>query len=146
MSTLQGPRAWLAEARNSAEYAAEHARMDFAVALERRMGQLGVMPAELARRLGTRPVAVTQVLRGDARLTIDRLAEMAHALDARVRVEVSPRTRYMRWHERVDATVPLEQIENARIWARQQHGGSQAGATKGALPARPVGGASVEGK
>lgn len=45
MSTLQQQLAWLAEARNRAEYAAEHARMDFAVALEQRMGQLGVTPA-----------------------------------------------------------------------------------------------------
>jgi plasmid maintenance system antidote protein VapI len=123
MSTLQEQLAWLAETGKTPEYAAEHVKMDFAVDLERRMEQLDVSRAELARRLGTSAAAVTMALRGDANLTIDRMVRMAHALDAQVHVHVAAKTTRVRWYEVHDG-VPREQIDNAKTWARTQKGGT----------------------
>ncbi len=90
---------WAKEVRASPEYAAEQAKLDFAVALDRRMKQLGVHRAELARRLGTSAAAVTMALRGDANLTLARMARMAHVLDATVHVQVAPRGASVKWLE-----------------------------------------------
>jgi transcriptional regulator with XRE-family HTH domain len=90
---------WVRQTEASPEYAAEQAKLDFAVALERRMQQCDVHRAELARRLGTSGAAVTMALRGDANLTLDRMARMAHALDATVHVHVAPRESGVKWFE-----------------------------------------------
>lgn len=91
MRDSSGWKQWVSRTEASPEYAAEQAKLDFAVALERRMQQLGVHRAELARRLGTSSAAVTMALRGDANLTLDRMARMTHALDATLQVQLEPR-------------------------------------------------------
>jgi ribosome-binding protein aMBF1 (putative translation factor) len=83
-------REWVDDARSSADYAADQVKLDFAVDLERRMDQLGISRAELARRLQTSAAAVTMALRGDANLTIERMVRMARALDATVHIHVAP--------------------------------------------------------
>lgn len=122
MSGVQEQLNWLADVEKSPEYAAEQAKMDFAVGIERRMEQLGIKRTELARRLGTSSAAVSVALRGDANLTIDRMARMAHALDAQVRVHVAAKTSSVRWLEIHDG-VPQEQISNGKTWANAQKGG-----------------------
>ena len=81
---------WVAEAQRSPEFAAEQVKLDFAVALERRMDQQGITRAQLARKLGTSAAAITQTLRGDANLSIERRARLAHALDAALHVYLAP--------------------------------------------------------
>jgi transcriptional regulator with XRE-family HTH domain len=81
---------WADDARSSVDYAADQVKLDFAVDLERRMEQLGVSRAELARRLQTSAAAVTMALRGDANLTIERMVRISRALDATVRIHVEP--------------------------------------------------------
>jgi transcriptional regulator with XRE-family HTH domain len=95
---------WAKQVRASPEYAAEQAKLDFAVALDRRMKQLGVHRAELARRLGTSAAAVTMALRGDANLTLERMARLAHAVDATVHVHVAPKAASVKWLESRGAT------------------------------------------
>jgi transcriptional regulator with XRE-family HTH domain len=116
---------WAQQTRASPEYAAEQAKLDFAVALDRRMQQLEVHRAELARRLGTSAAAVTMALRGDANLTLERMARMAHALDATVHVHVAPRAASVKWFESHDGA-KAERQANAAAWARmktgEQHG------------------------
>jgi transcriptional regulator with XRE-family HTH domain len=90
MSNRSSLARWAQQTRASPEYAAEKAKLDFAVALDRRMQQIKVHRAELARRLGTSAAAVTMAMRGDANLTLDRMVRMAHALDATVHLTVAP--------------------------------------------------------
>jgi predicted transcriptional regulator len=52
-----------------------------------RMEELGVTRAELARRLGTSPAYVTQVLRG-TNITLRTLARIVHHLDGHVVVRI----------------------------------------------------------
>ncbi|HNI52546.1 helix-turn-helix transcriptional regulator [Accumulibacter sp.] len=127
MSGVQEQLNWLAEVERSPEYAAEQAKMDFAVGIERRMEQLGIKRSELARRLGTSAAAVSVALRGDANLTIERMARMAHALDARVSVHVAAKSSSVRWLEMHDG-VPREQINNGKTWAQAQRGGKRGNA------------------
>lgn len=119
--SMQEQFAWLSEVEQSQEHAAEHVKMDFAVGIERRMQQVRLSRADLARRLGTSAAAVTVALRGDANLTIDRMVRMAHALDAQICVHVAAKSSHVRWFEVHDG-VPSEQVNNARTWAQAQKG------------------------
>jgi transcriptional regulator with XRE-family HTH domain len=124
--SLQEQLAWLADVEKTPDYAAEHVKMDFAVAIERRMGQLGMSRAEFARQLHTSGAAVTVALRGDANLTIDRMVRMAHALDAEVHVHVhvAAKSSGVRWFEIHDGA-RREQNDHARTWAQAQKGGAR---------------------
>lgn len=112
---------WVDDARSSADYAADQVKLDFAVDLERRMEQLGVSRAELARRLQTSAAAVTMALRGDANLTIERMVRLARALDATVHIHVAPAAAAVRWFDVIAQRKP--QVEHASMWARSSaHG------------------------
>ena len=119
---------WVADFKASPEYVAENIKLDFAVTLERRMDQLGLSRADLARKLGTSQAAITNTLRGDANLTIDRMARLAHALDATVHVHLAPAATKVRWFEVHDgvSAVPKDQISTAKAWAKQVAGGKDA--------------------
>lgn len=119
---------WVADFKASPEYVAENIKLDFAVTLERRMDQLGLSRADLARKLGTSQAAITNTLRGDANLTIDRMARLAHALDATVHVHLAPTATKVRWFEVHDgvSAVPKDQISTAKAWAKQVAGGKDA--------------------
>jgi len=112
---------WADDARSSVDYAADQGKLDFAVDLERRMEELGVSRAELARRLQTSAAAVTVALRGDANLTIERMVRMARALDATVHIHVAPAAAAVRWFDVIAQRKP--QVEHASMWARSSaHG------------------------
>jgi antitoxin component HigA of HigAB toxin-antitoxin module len=112
---------WAGDARSSADYAADQLKLDFAVDLERRMEQLGISRADLARSLQTSAAAVTMALRGDANLTIERMVRMARALDATVHIHVAPATAAVRWFDVIAQQKP--QVEHASMWARSSgHG------------------------
>lgn len=123
MSELDEQLAWLTDVEKSPENTAEHVKMDFAVGVERRMTQVGMSRADLARRLGTSAAAVTMALRGDANLTIDRMVRIAHALDATVHVHLAAKTSRVKWFE-VHDDARREQITNAQTWAKVQKEGS----------------------
>jgi transcriptional regulator with XRE-family HTH domain len=92
------------------------------------MDQIGLSRADLARKLGTSQAAITNTLRGDANLTIDRMARLAHALDSTVHVHLAPAATKVRWFEVHDAgnAVPRDQITVAKFWAKQAVGGKDA--------------------
>lgn len=115
---------WVQQTEASPEYAAQQAKLDFAVALERRMQHLGVHRAELARRLGTSAAAVTTALRGDANLTLERMARMAHALEATVHVHVAPRSSGVKWFESHRGAAATAQYTNAVASANLPGGGN----------------------
>jgi transcriptional regulator with XRE-family HTH domain len=114
---------WVSEVEGSPELAAEHIKLDFAVALERRMEQQGISRAELARKLGTSAAAITQTLRGDANLSIARMARLAHALDAVVHLHLAPAQGKVRWLETHSGpSVPSAQLSHAKAWAQHSTG------------------------
>ncbi len=113
---------WVAATRESPEQAVEHAKLDFALALERVMVQQGANRAALARRMGTSAAAVSVALRGDANLTIDRMVRMAAALGASVHIHVAPQAANVHWMEPFSGETE-EQRRNAASWARHAAGG-----------------------
>lgn len=85
-----GWQQWVAETQASPEFAAEQLRLDFAVALERRMEQQGITRAELACKMGMTAAAITRTLRGDESLSVERMVRLAHALGAALHVYLVP--------------------------------------------------------
>lgn len=111
---------WVAEAQTSPEFAAEEVKLDFATALERRMAQQELSRAELARKLGSSAAAITQTLRGDANLSIERMVRLAQAVDAVLHVHLAPAQCKVRWievHHGAKAFVSPEQLNHAQAWA-----------------------------
>jgi transcriptional regulator with XRE-family HTH domain len=66
------------------EYWAEELKLEFAEEVGRLMAARKMSRADLARRLGTSPAYVTRILRWTANLTLESMAKIALALDARV--------------------------------------------------------------
>lgn len=87
---------------HDASYWSEDAKIEYAVATERRMGQLGVSRKELAGRIGSSPAYITKLLRGDANLTIESMAKVAHALGGRLHIHIAPENSSVRWFEVID--------------------------------------------
>lgn len=89
------------------EYLAEQLLIDIAIAIGNVMDEQSVNQKELAERLGISKSAVSQLLRGDKNISMERLVRVAHALNRRVEVPkllplTSPDV------ERVDTTVSVE--------------------------------------
>ncbi len=78
------------EARQSVDYWAEGAIVEFTESLWARMEEEKVSRAELARRLGTSKAYVTKVLGGNANFTLYSLAKLALAVGGKVRVSIEP--------------------------------------------------------
>jgi len=72
------------EVRNDPEYWAEGLKLEFAEEVGRLMEAKKMSRADLARKLGTSPAYVTRILRWTANLTLESMAKIALALDARV--------------------------------------------------------------
>ena len=66
------------------KYWAEGLKLDFAEEVGRLMEERNMSRADLARKLGTSPAYVTRILRWTANLTLESMAKIALALDARV--------------------------------------------------------------
>lgn len=58
----------------------------------RRMEELKLTRAELARRLGSSPAYVTKILRGNANFTLASLTKLARALDTELEIGLKPST------------------------------------------------------
>lgn len=79
--------AMLAEARQSVDYWQDVAQTDFAREVHRRMKDMGVSPAELARRMGTSKAYVSQLLDG-GNFTLLTMVKIAMALGSVVRIHL----------------------------------------------------------
>lgn len=78
------------EAERHDDYWVERASLEVTDAVARRMEELAISRAELARRLGTSPAYVTKVLRGNANFTLATVVKLARALESEVRVGLAP--------------------------------------------------------
>jgi transcriptional regulator with XRE-family HTH domain len=79
--------AMLAEARQSVNYWQDIAQTDFAREVHHRMKDMGVGPAELARRMGTSKAYVSQLLDG-GNFTLLTMVKIAMALGSVVRIHL----------------------------------------------------------
>ena len=111
---------WVEDVQATPEFAAENVKLDFALALERRMAQMHISRAELARKLGTSAAAMTNTLRGDANLSIERMVRLAHALDAVLNVHIAPAS--SSWPEIYEGGQPADKewIHHGSTWAQGQ--------------------------
>ena len=97
--TITGFQELFDRAEASPEYWRASATIDFAEDLSRLMDEAGVSRAELARRLGTSPAYITQVLRADGNFTLETMTRFAMALGHQVRIHLAPRKSVTTWHD-----------------------------------------------
>lgn len=111
---------WYKALANDPDYLVEDAKIGFAVCVERRMKQLGMSKADLARKLATSQAYITKILRGDSNLTIRSMMGLAQALDGTMHLHIAPREARVRWFEVIStkhqgADIP---VSAASLWAR----------------------------
>lgn len=63
----------------------------FCEAISRRMDEVGMQRATLAKKLGTSPAYVSMVLNGNQNMTIRTLERIATALDFNVAIVLAPK-------------------------------------------------------
>lgn len=83
-------RAFIEEARESDSYWVESAKLQFALALEKQRGAIGLAYKAVAEKLGTSAAYVTKVFRGDANLTIESMVKLARATGGQLEIRVVP--------------------------------------------------------
>lgn len=66
--------------REDPEYVAEELALDLVMAITRRMRELGLNQSDLARKIGTSPAFVSQLLHGKPNMTLLTLAKLSVAL------------------------------------------------------------------
>lgn len=74
------------KAKESAEYWAEVAALDFTEALNQRMQELNVTRSELASRIDASPAYITKIMNGTTNFTLRSMATLAHALGKKVKI------------------------------------------------------------
>lgn len=109
---------WYHALAHDPDYLAEDAKIGFAVGVERRMLQLGMSKAELARQLATSPAYITKILRGDSNLTIHSMVALARAVDSTLYLHLAPRAAHVRWFEVINGTTDIP-ARDASLWARR---------------------------
>jgi len=112
--------AWYSDLANDVDYLVEDIKIGFAVDLERRMRQLGMSKADLARELETSSAYITKILRGDSNLTIRSMVFLANAVDGSLNLHIAPRDARVRWFEVISGArqMPDISVREAALWAR----------------------------
>jgi transcriptional regulator with XRE-family HTH domain len=83
-------QAALKAARETHEYRAEGASIEFTNAMLTRMRQVGVSRSELAARIGVNPAYISKILRGDTNFSLETMVKIANALDSAFRCHLQP--------------------------------------------------------
>ena len=81
-------QAALRAARETHEYRAEGASIEFTNAMLRRMRQLDVSRSQLAARIGVNPAYISKILRGDTNFSLETMVKIANALDSEFRCQL----------------------------------------------------------
>ncbi len=76
------------QAQERESYWIEKAKMDFAIALERRREAVGLPYASLAKKLATSAAYISKVFRGESNLTIESMVKLARATGGRIDIRV----------------------------------------------------------
>lgn len=105
----------LEEARNSDEYWAEAAILDFTSELARLMEEKGVSKKDLAERMGRSPSWITKILSGENNFQIKTMARVARALGAVVHICLAPENARVSWHvQSMPSQDPLEPLVDSQ--------------------------------
>src|SRR5207244_13231631 len=83
-------QAALKAARETHEYRAEGASIEFTNAMLTRMRQLNVSRSELAARIRVNPAYISKILRGDTNFSLETMVKIANALDSDFRCCLQP--------------------------------------------------------
>lgn len=90
-SSVERYRAWAGKLENDPQFVAEELKLAFADDLVRLLEARGLKQTELAEKLGTNRGYITRVLDTEYNLTIETMARIALALDARISLHMLPR-------------------------------------------------------
>ena len=82
---------WYDNLDQDLEYIAEDKKINAAITISRRMDQLNMSKADLAKKISSSPAYITKVLRGDSNLTIESLVKLSDAIDADLEINIRPR-------------------------------------------------------
>jgi transcriptional regulator with XRE-family HTH domain len=83
-------QAALKAARETHEYRAEGASIEFTNAMLTRMRQLDVSRSQLASRIGVNPAYISKILRGDTNFSLETMVKIANALDSEFHCQLQP--------------------------------------------------------
>lgn len=94
-------RSLFEEAQQHEDYWVELAILEVTEEVARRMEELELSRAELARRLGTSPAYVTKILRGDVNFTLATIVKLSRALKSELRVHLARPGSLTHWKDDV---------------------------------------------
>lgn len=90
-------QAALAKARETHEYRAEGASIEFTNAMVNRMREIGLSRSGLARKIGSTPAYISKILRGDTNFSLDTMVKIGNALDCEFRCHLQPSGARSQW-------------------------------------------------
>lgn len=90
-------QAALKAARETHEYRAEGASIEFTNAMVTRMREAGVSRSELARLIKATPAYISKILRGATNFSLDSMVKIAHALNCEFRCHLQPSGAKSQW-------------------------------------------------
>src|SRR6266566_747762 len=83
-------QAALRAARETHEYRAEGASIEFTNAMLTRMRQVGVSRSKLASKIRVNPAYISKILRGDTNFSLETMVKIANALESEFRCHLQP--------------------------------------------------------
>jgi len=115
-NSIERYREWARSIESDPLFVAEELKLAFADEVARMLESRKLKRIELAEKLGTNRGYVTRVLNTDYNLTIETMARIALALDARISMHMHPREAVGVW---TDFTfVKPEPIQPASCWPK----------------------------
>ena len=81
---------WLDELRQTTDYRAAHAALDFIVECEIRRDELGLSYADVAKKLNVSRARINQLFRGETNMTLLTMQKLADALELTLVISASP--------------------------------------------------------
>lgn len=90
-------QAALKAARETHQYRAEGASIEFTNAMLTRMRQVGVSRSKLAERIGVNPAYISEILRGDTNFSLETMVKIANALESDFRCHLQPAGTKSQW-------------------------------------------------
>ena len=101
-------QAALKAARETHEYRAEGASIEFTNAMVTRMREAGVSRSDLARSIGATPAYISKLLRGATNFTLDTMVKIADALHCEFRSHLQPSGARSQWVDVYSSPKPLK--------------------------------------
>jgi antitoxin component HigA of HigAB toxin-antitoxin module len=101
-------QAALKAARDTHEYRAEGASIEFTNAMVTRMREVGVSRSNLARNIGATPAYISKLLRGATNFTLDTMVKIAHSLDCEFCCHLQPSGAKSQWVDVYSSPKPLK--------------------------------------